>query len=180
MGEASQQQGVWFWRESCVNLANDSTYKVSYWVEQECKMKTRAIQETVVTTMQTKLNGKTEIDGGDAIGMVAGLIGGGGGGGGLGMDVRVAKRAKTETSVATEQTEMVSYFLMKDHRMEPRRGTPSTTVYFPENCKQLRVYAFFQAKDGTWKPYKDKVYSINGRKKEITLTALNVNIKPYL
>lgn len=37
-----------------------------------------------------------------------------------------------------------------------------------------------QAKDGTWKPYKDKVYSLNGRKKEFTLTALNVNIKPYV
>lgn len=85
-------------------------------------MKTRAIQETVVTTMQTKLNGKTEIDGGGAVGMVARLIGGGGGGGeggeggGLGVDVRAAKRAKTETSVSTEQTEMVSYFLLKDHR----------------------------------------------------------------
>lgn len=64
--------------------------------------------------------------------------------------------------------------------MEPRQGTPMTTVYFPDGCKHLRVYAFFQTKGGAWKSYKDKVYSVNGRKKEITLTALNVNIKPYL
>lgn len=43
-----------------------------------------------------------------------------------------------------------------------------------------RVSLFLQAKDGTWKSYKDKVYSLNGRKKEFTLTALNVNIKPYV
>eukprot|EP00752_Nemacystus_decipiens_P008037 g7182.t1 len=175
MGEPSQQQGVWFWRESCVNLANNSDFMVSYWVEQECKMKTRAIQETVVTTMQTKLNGKAEMDAGEG-GMLAGLVKGGSS---TGANVRAAKRAKTETSVSTEQTEMESYFLMKDHRMEPRRGTPQTTVCFPEDCKHLRVYGFFQAKDGTWKSYKDKVYSLNGRKKEFTLTALNVNIKPY-
>lgn len=74
-------------------------------------MKTRAIQETVVTTMQTKLNGKTELGGGDE-GMLAGLLSGGG----SGVNVRAAKRAKTETSVSTEKTEMESYFLMKDHR----------------------------------------------------------------
>ena len=43
-----------------------------------------------------------------------------------------------------------------------------------------RCRVFLQAKDGAWKPYKDKVYSLNGRKKKITLTALNVNIKPYV
>ncbi|CAN0201297.1 unnamed protein product [Scytosiphon promiscuus] len=177
MGEPSQQQGLWFWRDSCVNLANNSDFRVSYWVEQECKMKTRAIQETVVTTMQSKLNGKTDLDAGED-GMLGVL--GGGGGGGLGVNVRAAKRAKTETSVSTEQTELESYFLLKDHRMDARRGTPPTTVCFPEGCKQLRVYGFFQAKDGTWKAYKDKVYSINGRKKEFTLTALNANIKPYM
>lgn len=51
---------------------------------------------------------------------------------------------------------------------------------FPQSCKHLRVYAFFETTEGTWKSYKDKVYSISGRKKEFTLTALNVNIKPYL
>lgn len=75
-------------------------------------MKTRAIQETVVTTMQTKLNGKTELDAGED-GMLGVLAGSGGG---LGVNVRAAKRAKTETSVSTEQTEMESYFLMKDYR----------------------------------------------------------------
>ena len=64
--------------------------------------------------------------------------------------------------------------------MEPRQGTPPTTVYFPEECNQLRVIAFFEGKDGKWKSYKDKVYSItNGRKKEFILTALNANIRPY-
>ncbi len=29
-------------------------------------------------------------------------------------------------------------------RMEPRRGTPATTVNFPEGCKHLRVYGFFK------------------------------------
>ncbi|CAM9714638.1 unnamed protein product [Ectocarpus sp. 6 AP-2014] len=191
MGEPSQQQGLWFWRDSCINVANNSDYKVSYWVEQECKMKTRAVQETVVSTMDTKLNGKASIgddgdrgedgDGGGGGGGIVSAMMGGGGGGGPGAEVRAAKRAKTEKTVCTEKTEMVSYFLMKDHRMEPRRGTPPTTVYFPEGCKNLRVYAFFQAKDGqTWKSYKDKVYSVNGRKREYTLTALNANIKPYI
>lgn len=171
MGEPSQQEGIWFWNESCVKVANNSDYKVSYWVEQECKMKTRGIQETVLTTMETKLNGKASTDG--AEGMILGA-------GAVSVNARAAKRAKTETTVTTEQTEMTSYFLMKDHRMEPRRGTPSTTVNFPENCKHLRVYAFFQAKDGTWKSYKDKVYSVGRRKRKFTLTALNANIKPYL
>ena len=83
-------------------------------------MKTRAIQETVVTTMQTKLNGKTEVDAGEG-GMLAGLITGGGG---AGVNVRAAKRAKTETSVSTEQTEMESYFLMKDHRWGGAKDPP--------------------------------------------------------
>eukprot|EP00904_Undaria_pinnatifida_P003207 jgi/Undpi1/12888/HiC_scaffold_7.g02554.m1 len=174
MGDPSQQESIWFWKESCVKVANNSDYKVSYWVEQECKMKTRAIQETVLTTMEAKLNGKASTDG--AEGMLLGAVRTGA----VSVSARAAKRAKTETTVTTEQTEMESYFLMKDHRMGPRRATPSTSVNFPENCKQLRVYAFFQAKDGTWKSYKDKVYSIGRRKRQFTLTALNANIKPYL
>ncbi|CAN0120515.1 unnamed protein product [Laminaria digitata] len=172
MGEPSQQEAIWFWNESCVKVANNSDYKVSYWVEQECKMKTRGIQETVLTTMETKLNGKASTDG--AEGMLLGAVGA------VSVGARATKKAKRETTVTTEQTEMVSYFLMKDHRMTPRRGTPSTTVNFPVGCKHLRVYAFFQAKDGTWKSYKDKVYSVGSRKRKFTLTALNVNIKPYL
>lgn len=105
MGEPSQQQSLWFWKESCINVANNSDYKVSYWVEQECKMKTRAIQETVLTTMETKLNGKAEVESAAAA---------------LCVDARAMKRAKTEKSVTTEQTEMVSYFLMKDHRYRAR------------------------------------------------------------
>ena len=107
MGEPSQQESIWFWNESCVKVANNSDYKVSYWVEQECKMKTRGIQETVLTTMETKLNGKASTDGVE--GMVLGA-------GAAKASVRAAKRAKTETTVTTEKTEMVSYFLMKDHR----------------------------------------------------------------
>lgn len=88
-------------------MANNSDYKVSYWVEQECKMKTRGIQETVLTTMETKLNGKASTDGVEA--MIVGA-------GAAKASARAAKRTKTETTVTTEQTEMVSYFLMKDHR----------------------------------------------------------------
>lgn len=138
MGEPSQQEGIWFWNESCVKVANNSDYKVSYWVEQECKMKTRGIQETVLTTMETKLNGKASTDG--AEGMILGA-------GAVSVNARAAKRAKTETTVTTEQTEMTSYFLMKDHRygVQEACGTirtthppTPTTLLITVNCRAAR------------------------------------------
>lgn len=128
MGEPSQQEGIWFWNESCVKVANNSDYKVSYWVEQECKMKTRGIQETVLTTMETKLNGKASTDGAEGMILGAGVVS---------VNARAAKRAKTETTVTTEQTEMTSYFLMKDHRYGVRRRVvpfvPHTHPH-PQHC----------------------------------------------
>ena len=108
MDEQSQQKSVWFWRESCVKVVNNSDYKVSYWIEQECKLKTTAVNETVVTTIQTKLNGKTKAESGDGVAEVPGVS----------VDVRAAKRAKRETSVTKEKTELGSYFLLKDYRYD--------------------------------------------------------------
>lgn len=106
MGEQSQQKSVWFWRESCVKVANNSDYKVSYWVEQECKLKTTAVNETVVTTIQTKLNGNTKAEAGNCITEAPSVS----------VGARAAKRARKETSVTKEKTEMESYFLLKDYR----------------------------------------------------------------
>lgn len=135
MGEPSQQQSVWFWRESCINVANNSDFKVSYWIEQECKMKTRAIQETVVTTMDTKLNGKAGVDGADVV-LGASC--------GLDLSVRASKRARTENTVAKEQTEEVSYFLMKDHRWVRARASRESVRTPTVRCITINQYSYFR------------------------------------
>lgn len=120
MGESSQQQQLWFWAESCLKLANASDYRVSYWVQQEDKMKTRAVNHTIVATMESKLNGKISAEMPSPAGIVLGCSGGGSGdggdeSGGLCTSARASKRAKTESTTMTEK-EVVSYFLMRDHR----------------------------------------------------------------
>lgn len=146
------------WRtEPRIVLSNKSRYRVSYSVLQEDKKKTKAHHRRVIGSMNLRLN--------------AGSIIGAGGGGSAGMS------RTTDDTLDTEETEL---YLMIDHRMEPMGHTQDTEVLFPVGCRQLRVYAFFEEEDGRqWQCYKNKMYSIARRKRNVLLTALTSNIAPY-
>lgn len=136
-------------------LGNNSGYRISYWVTQEDKKRNKAHEERIATSMGLHLNLGSMVTGG-------GLRGG-------------VKREK-EKLIETEEGGV--YFLMRDHRMGPRGETQPTQVPFPADCREVRVYGFFE-EDGDWRPYKDKVYSIGRGKKSFTLNALDSNIAPY-
>lgn len=142
------------WRgEPRVILANDSDYIVSYWVIQEDKMKTKEHREKIVHSMGLQLSIDTS-------------------GGGLTGDIKSKKKE-------TIEMEEGSHFLMRDHRMGAAGSTQPTRVAFPADCEEVRVFGFFERGGGEWQCYKNKVYSISRRKKNMLLTALNSNIAPY-
>lgn len=133
-------------------LGNSSGYRVSYWVLQEDKKRTMAHEQRIASSVGLHLNLANT-------------------GGGLSGDLKKEKEQTIETEVG-------DFFLMRDYRMGPNGSTQPTQVPFPANCKQVRVYGFFE-EDGQWQRYKDKVYSIGRGKKSFTLNALDSNIAPY-
>lgn len=146
-----------------LHLANQSSYRVSYWVVQEDKNITKVLNTRLASSMGLHLN--------------LGSITGGG--------VEGSVKKEKEEIIETGQGERV-YFLLRDFRMEPRGSTQPTEVPFPADCQAVRVYGFFeeedeedQEEDGKWKLYRDKVYSIGRGHKSFALNALDSNITPY-
>lgn len=100
-------------------------------------------------------------------------------GGGRKGDCYKQDEKKREGDRAREEEDDGMRFLTRDHRMEPREGTQHTRVPFPVDCRELRVFAFFESGGGDrWLLFLDKAYSLGLFKKVFTFIASNVDISP--
>lgn len=152
--KASDEERVAKNKEARIIFQNRSSYRVSYWVVQEVKKHTTAHRQHILKVMGVEPK-----------------IGYGG--------AAASGNASREGMEAIQMDQEEAYFLMKDHHIEPCPETLTVDVCFPEDCKDLRVYGFFEAEKGEWQLFKDKVYSIAWLRKKITLTALDGSISPY-
>lgn len=153
--------------EPRVILANNSDYIVSYWVVEEEKKRTKAQHERIATSIGLQLN--------------ANKITTGGGANLSEDDLKKLKQQEQET-IAKEQEEDgedVVYYLTRDHRMGRKGSTQPTKIPFPVDCRHVRLYGFFE-RDGVWRRYKDKVYSIALLNRNFRVTASTANIEPYV
>lgn len=83
-----------------------------------------------------------------------------------------------EEATTTESVQ-IEHVLVGDCRMGSNGTTQPTEIRFPDKCKELRVYGYFQRENGAWIRYKDKVYTIGRFKNDFFLTAVDSSIEPY-
>ena len=70
-------------------------------------------------------------------------------------------------------------FLTRDHRMAPRDGTQPTKIPFPVDCREIRVFAFFEKGKGEgWRLFLDKAYSLGLFRKVFSFIASDTDISP--
>lgn len=128
----------WWTKKPRVELGNDSEYRVSYWVLQDDKVKTSAINERVLEAIDGSLNdtaatttatsySATTTAAASTSGVVVTTTGG------AGVEGVAEQRAK---EFIKEQAE-VPRFLLRDHRVETTGGLPPTMVRgcTKRNCK---------------------------------------------
>lgn len=156
--KASAEERVGSDKDARICFENRSSYRVSYWAIEEDKTRSTAQEKRIVTDMGVALRF------GNAGGKVSGNNAGRDTGG------------TVATGQATQGGE--AQFLMRDQRIEPGAETRTADVRFPNGCRDLRVYGFFE-EEGEWRLFKDKRYSIGWFSKVITLTALDKSISPY-
>lgn len=151
--------------EPRVILGNQSGYRVSFWVFEEDKKRsrTKASRDRLVTSMALQLNAGG--NNGETPPVAADVPGG----------------AKETPVDAEEEEEEEVYFLTRDHRMEPKGHTQATKIPFPVDCQAMRVCAFFK-REGMqqWRLFHEKVYSIGLFKKVFTFIASDVHIAPCI
>lgn len=146
-------------RDARLELGNKSDYVVSYWVVQEEKMKTEAVQERILYSVEGSLN--------TAVGIAEGA------------SVGVGATAKREKETTTEKAGS-EYLLLADCRINPRTNDYRQRVPFPRDGTDLRVYAYFRTKGNKrWVLYKNQVCSNATGYMACLLDATNEVIEPY-
>lgn len=151
----SHEERVGLDKQPRIVFGNLSSYRVSYWAIEEHKAKPCTSHKRLVNAMEDQLetgnNGTSHTASGQET------------------------RERTETVEAAEN----ACFLMRDGRIEPGAANhPPIEVQFPKDCKELRVFGYFE-EDGQWKIFKDKVYSICWFRKVFALTACDASIALY-
>lgn len=148
--------------EPRVILGNNSDYIVSYWVVEEDKERTKAQQERIVSSIALHLNA-SKITGKN-----------------LSEDLKRLKEVEAlEKAAEKDGDDEAVYYLTRDHRMGRRGSTQVTHVPFPAGCQHLRVYGFYEQRDGEWRRYKDKVFSIARRNRNFRVTASTATIAAH-
>lgn len=152
--------------EPRVILGNNSDYIVSYWVAQEDKKRTKAQQERIVSSIDLHLNPNKII------------------GKNLSEDLKRLKEKEEEgealaNAAGKEGDDEEVYYLTRDHRMGRRGSTQPTHVPFPAGCQHVRLYGFYE-RDGQWKPYEDKLYSIAWRNKNFRVITSTATINTHV
>lgn len=143
-----------------IKLQNGSRRLVSYFVLQEDKMTTAAVERNEAFSLIARLNASLQ------------------------RGVGAQAEGSGSAVVTTKLKPLPSYFLLEDERVQPSddpgrayADVYGTTVSFPKKCKALRVYAFLLG-GGKWVLYRNKVYPKKKRTIYV-ITAVDRHLNGY-
>lgn len=120
----SSDKAPWWARRARLELGNDTTYRVSYWVLREDQVKTKEINERLLETIEGSLNDTTAAAAASSVIITDGTAA---------KEVGVAEQRAKE--FVKEQAE-VPRFLLRDHRIDTTGGLPMTVVRILETMHE--------------------------------------------